>query len=295
MDAILQVLDDGFKFENASGSCSKPRNNPNTGTSRFTCFSIDHGFDPFSSMVYRYMSSSTRSNKETQLLFSPDPASLERSIRKEARYTSIDNTTCSSLDFYQPPWTQILVPSTDNRSPLSTDTHSPLSTEDTHLPSTDIVHPTSIDTTEDHLRNAAGQRIDAQGAAIPDGTRFQGSGNQGGNRNSYGNRVVKEEKLQEGDFEVESLMTFGGSHWCRPMPSHEHRSTEVIQNQSTSSPGHRSTTPTATRSCKAMRIMTHEEFAAKHPHPPIPVYVNIDRHSDHTIDRHQETVIDRQP
>ncbi|WZZ45372.1 uncharacterized protein LOC125583582 [Brassica napus] len=43
-------------------------------------------------------------------------------------------------------------------------------------------------------------------------------------------QVVKEEKLQEGDFEVESLMSFGGSHWCRPKPSHEHRSTEVIQN-----------------------------------------------------------------
>ncbi|KAF3585690.1 hypothetical protein F2Q69_00027887 [Brassica cretica] len=41
--------------------------------------------------------------------------------------------------------------------------------------------------------------------------------------------------------------------------------------------------------------MTHEEFAAKHPHPPSPVYVNIDRHSDPVIDRHQETPIDRQP
>ena len=27
-------------------------------------------------------------------------------------------------------------------------------------------------------------------------------------------QVVMEEKLQEGDFEVESLMSFGGSHWC---------------------------------------------------------------------------------
>ena len=27
-------------------------------------------------------------------------------------------------------------------------------------------------------------------------------------------QVVKEEKLQEGDFKVESLMSFGGSHWC---------------------------------------------------------------------------------
>ncbi|KAF2582059.1 hypothetical protein F2Q68_00004695 [Brassica cretica] len=109
-------------------------------------------------------------------------------------------------------------------------------------------------------------------------------------------QVVKEEKLQEGDFEVESLMSFGGSHWCRSTPSHEHRSTEVIQNRLTSCPGHRSTTPTeSTASCNAVRIMTHEEFAAKHPHPPSPVYVNIDRHSDPVIDRHQETPIDRQP
>ncbi|KAF3507090.1 hypothetical protein F2Q69_00006936 [Brassica cretica] len=41
--------------------------------------------------------------------------------------------------------------------------------------------------------------------------------------------------------------------------------------------------------------MTHEEFAAKHPHPPSPVYVNIDRHSEPTIDRHQKSVIDRKP
>ena len=79
----------------------------------------------------------------------------------------------------------------------STDTRSPPSAEDTHLPSTDILHPTSIDTSiqtsidtesrdmvatlilvrdergdlydqEGHLRNATGQRIDAQGAAIPE-------------------------------------------------------------------------------------------------------------------------------
>ncbi|KAF2615180.1 hypothetical protein F2Q70_00012931 [Brassica cretica] len=128
------------------------------------------------------MPSSTRSNKETQLLFSPDPASLERSIRKEARSSSIDNTTYSSIDFCQPPSTQTLVTWTDSRSPLST--------EDTHLPSTDIFHPTSIDTTiltsidteprdmvttlilvrddrgslhdqEGHLRNAAGLFINA--------------------------------------------------------------------------------------------------------------------------------------
>ncbi|KAF2537088.1 hypothetical protein F2Q68_00021072 [Brassica cretica] len=86
----------------------------------------------------RCMPSSTRSNKETQLLFSPVPASLERSIRKEAHSSLIDNTTCSSINFFQPPSTQTLVPSTDTRSPLST--------KDTHLLSTDIFHLTSIDT-----------------------------------------------------------------------------------------------------------------------------------------------------
>ncbi|KAF3498381.1 hypothetical protein DY000_02053580 [Brassica cretica] len=70
------------------------------------------------------MPSSTRSNKGTQLLFSPDPASLERSIRKEVRSSSIDNNICSSLDFIQSPSTQTLVLSTDTRSPPSTDTRS---------------------------------------------------------------------------------------------------------------------------------------------------------------------------
>ncbi|KAF3572613.1 hypothetical protein F2Q69_00059004 [Brassica cretica] len=84
------------------------------------------------------MPSSTISNKETQMLFSPYPASLERSIRKEAHSSSIDNNTCLSLDFRQPPSTQAVVPSTDTRSPPST--------EDTHLPSIDIFHLTSINT-----------------------------------------------------------------------------------------------------------------------------------------------------
>ncbi|KAF2532791.1 hypothetical protein F2Q70_00029375 [Brassica cretica] len=89
-------------------------------------------------------------------------------------------------------------------------------------------------------------------------------------------------------------MSFGGSHWCRLTPSHEHRSTEVTQNQSISSPGHRSTTPKESIvSCSVVRIMTNEEFIAKHPHPPSPVYVKIDRHQEPVIDRHQETVIDR--
>ncbi|KAF3603136.1 hypothetical protein F2Q69_00036114 [Brassica cretica] len=85
----------------------------------------------------RYMPSSTRSNKVTQLLFSPDLVSLERSIRKKAHSSSTDINTRVSLDSAQPPSTHTPVPSTDTRSPLSTD--------NAHLPSTDIFHPTSID------------------------------------------------------------------------------------------------------------------------------------------------------
>ncbi|KAL0661649.1 hypothetical protein Bca4012_098486 [Brassica carinata] len=43
-------------------------------------------------------------------------------------------------------------------------------------------------------------------------------------------QLVKQEKLQEGDFEVESLMSFGGSHWCRSTPDFEHRSVDFNQN-----------------------------------------------------------------
>ncbi|KAF3541191.1 hypothetical protein F2Q69_00023317 [Brassica cretica] len=91
-------------------------------------------------------------------------------------------------------------------------------------------------------------------------------------------------------------MSFGGSHWCRSTPDFEHRSMDFNQNRSTVSPEHRSTTPTElTASCNVVRIMTHEEFTARHPHPPSPVYVNIDRQTGPAIDRQRETAIDRQP
>ncbi|KAF3521935.1 hypothetical protein F2Q69_00048295 [Brassica cretica] len=90
-------------------------------------------------------------------------------------------------------------------------------------------------------------------------------------------QVVKEEKLQEGDFQVESLMIFGGSHWCRSTPDTEHQSMYTNTNRSSGTPEHRSTTPTeSTASCNAVKILTHEEFAAKDPHPPSPDKVRID-------------------
>ncbi|KAF3572996.1 hypothetical protein F2Q69_00058751 [Brassica cretica] len=91
-------------------------------------------------------------------------------------------------------------------------------------------------------------------------------------------------------------MSFGRSHWCRSTPDFEHRSTDFNKNRLIVSLEHRSTTPTeSTASCNAVRIMTHEEFAARHPHPSSPVYVNIDRQTGPAIDRQRETAIDRQP
>ncbi|KAF2589799.1 hypothetical protein F2Q70_00038545 [Brassica cretica] len=54
-------------------------------------------------------------------------------------------------------------------------------------------------------------------------------------------QVVKLEKLGEGLFQVESSMSFGGSHWCRPMSMDAHRSTDHDEDQSTDYSGHQST------------------------------------------------------
>ncbi|KAF3556513.1 hypothetical protein F2Q69_00016238 [Brassica cretica] len=184
------------------------------------------------------MPSSTRSNKETQLLLSPDPASLERSIRKEARSSSIDNNTRSSLDFVQPPSTQTLVPSTDTRSPPST--------EDTYLPLTDIVHPTPIDTPSQTSINTEPRDMVATLILVRDDNSDLHD-QDGHLRNAAG------------------------------------------------SPEHRLMTPTeSSASCNAVRILTHEEFAAKHPHPPSPDNIRIARQADTSIDRHGESTIARQ-
>ncbi|KAF2551777.1 hypothetical protein F2Q68_00035221 [Brassica cretica] len=104
------------------------------------------------------------------------------------------------------------------------------------------------------------------------------------------------EKLGEGDFKVESSMSFGGSQWCRPMSMDAHRSTDQDEDRSTDYSRNRSTSSAeSTVECNAVRIMTHEEFAEKHPHPPSPFYVKIDRPHELDIDRQKETDIDRPP
>ncbi|KAF3563586.1 hypothetical protein DY000_02015955 [Brassica cretica] len=154
------------------------------------------------------MPSSTRSNKEPQLIFSPDHASLERTIRKEARSLSTDNNNSVSLDSAQPPSTQTPVLSTDSRSPLSTNNTNLSSTDNLHPMSIDIPSRTSIDTEPQPMvaplilvRDNNGDLHDQEVHLVMQQDDFW--------------QVVKEEKLQEGNFEVESLTSFSGSHWCR--------------------------------------------------------------------------------
>ncbi|KAF3599045.1 hypothetical protein F2Q69_00035352 [Brassica cretica] len=109
-------------------------------------------------------------------------------------------------------------------------------------------------------------------------------------------QVVMHEKLGEGDFEVESSLSFGGSQWCRPMSMDAHRSTDQDEDRSLDYSRHRSTlSAESTAECSAVRIMTHEEFTEKHPHPPSPFYIKIDVPHEPAIDRQRETDIDRPP
>ncbi|KAF2599445.1 hypothetical protein F2Q68_00009906 [Brassica cretica] len=281
------------------------------------------------SCVSRCMPSSTRSNKDKHLLFSVDPAHLERTIRKDQRSTSLDTAAFTSTDSR----TQ---PSTDIRPSSLTDLHRSTSIDTT--PRTSIDHQSrnmvaivilrqedngNLYDQDGHLRNATGQKLDAQGNVIHDtdatgaaqpveeaarpraladynqdpahlertirkdqrstsldaaaftstDSRTQQSTDtrpssstdlhrstsidttprtsidhqsrnmvaivilrQDENGNLYDQdghlrnatdddfwQVVKHEKLGEGDFEVESSMSFGGSHWCRPMSMDTHR------------------------------------------------------------------------
>ncbi|KAF2549358.1 hypothetical protein F2Q70_00021944 [Brassica cretica] len=90
-------------------------------------------------------------------------------------------------------------------------------------------------------------------------------------------------------------MSFGRSHWCRSTPDLEHRSTSPSPNRSTGSPEHRPMTPTeSSASWNVVRILTHEEFTAKHPHPPSPDNVRIAQRADTSINQHGESTIARQ-
>ncbi|KAF2587925.1 hypothetical protein F2Q70_00038600 [Brassica cretica] len=93
-------------------------------------------------------------------------------------------------------------------------------------------------------------------------------------------------------------MSFESSHWCRSTPRDEQRPMESSEHQPTHPVKHRSTpSMESVASCETMRIMTHKEFAARHPHPPQPYRVtteDIDRQQQSATDRHQTLGNDQQ-
>ncbi|KAG5397465.1 hypothetical protein IGI04_019279 [Brassica rapa subsp. trilocularis] len=88
-------------------------------------------------------------------------------------------------------------------------------------------------------------------------------------------------------------MSLDGSQWCRPMSMNSHRSTDHDEDRWTDYSSHRTTSFAKLSECKAVRILTHEEFAAKHSHPPSTFYDKIDQSVEPTIDRQSESNVDR--
>ncbi|KAG5375319.1 hypothetical protein IGI04_039915 [Brassica rapa subsp. trilocularis] len=185
--------------------------------------------------IYRCMPSGTRSNKEKDLLFSNDPAHLERTIRRGQRSTSLDATISSSIDTHNQP---------------STDTRLSSSIDPNRSTTIDTTPRTSIDTVSSKMVN-----------------------------------IIILTQDENGNLS----MSLGGSQWCRPMSMNSHRSTDHDEDRWTDYSSHRSTSSANSTECNAVQILTHEEFAAKHPHPPSPFYDKIDRSVEPTIDRQSES------
>ena len=104
--------------------------------------------------------------------------------------------------------------------------------------------------------------------------------------------MLEQEKLEEDVLLVERSMSIDSSYWCRLTPTIEHRPTPTTEHRSTSTSEHRS------GSDKTVRIQSHLDFAARHPHPPNLARVkrdNIDRQQYNGIDREQQKCSDQQP
>ncbi|WZY99157.1 hypothetical protein YC2023_071486 [Brassica napus] len=99
------------------------------------------------------MPSGTRSKKEKDLLFSDDPAHLERTIRRGQRSTSLDATTSSSIDTHNQPSTDTRPSSIDTHNQPLTDTRPSSSIDPNRSTTIDITPRTSIDTVSSKMVN----------------------------------------------------------------------------------------------------------------------------------------------
>ncbi|KAF3533516.1 hypothetical protein DY000_02040174 [Brassica cretica] len=145
------------------------------------------------------------SNKENKLSFS-DPARLECTIRKEKQAASI-NTTSSSL-----------IDTICERGEIITTQAS----IDTNPQASNMAVSFTKDVEVVDVDNDKGDKANVNYIS---GIGFQSQrfGNQSGNRKFIGTvqKIVKHEKLQEWEFQVELLS------WCCSTPTPEHRSTSL--------------------------------------------------------------------
>ncbi|KAG5410747.1 hypothetical protein IGI04_007066 [Brassica rapa subsp. trilocularis] len=280
--------------------------------------------------IYRCMPSGNRSNKEKDLLFSDDPAHLERTIRRGQRSTSLDATTSSSIDTHNlydqaghlryATGQKIDAQGTQNLPELlqpkpTTQTQESMIEEmldrvllgQQHITvdfngKIDSAYNnlnTKIETLGTQVRKLktrviqTGETIKRQEAFAREAGADKGKHHVNAIIDDDFWQVVRNEKLEEGDFKIESSMSLGGSQWCRPMSMNSHQSTYHDEDRWTDYSSHRSTASAKSTDCNAVRILTHEEFAAKHPHPPSPFYDRIDRSVEPTIDRQSESDVDR--
>ncbi|KAG5388643.1 hypothetical protein IGI04_030184 [Brassica rapa subsp. trilocularis] len=79
-------------------------------------------------------------------------------------------------------------------------------------------------------------------------------------------QVVRNKKLEEGDFEIQSSMSLGGSQWCRPMSMNSHRSTDHDEDRWTDYSSHRSKS-----SVKSTEYNASESDVDRHNTPPIDI------------------------
>ncbi|KAF2562658.1 hypothetical protein F2Q70_00017053 [Brassica cretica] len=122
---------------------------------------------------------------------------------------------------------------------------------------------------EGHLRNAACQRIDAQGAAIPDG-----EGRETARRRFRSRKSDEFQQITLVSIDAKPRTSIDRSH-----PT----SIDVLSKISIDN------TYGINRILQSCYDHDSRGVRSKTPTSASPVYVNIDRHSDPTIDRHQET------
>lgn len=111
-------------------------------------------------------------------------------------------------------------------------------------------------------------------------------------------QVVKQEKLQEGDFEGESLISFSSLHWCRSTPREEHRPTSAYEHQPTHHVMHWSTPfIESVGSCETLRIMIMKSSQFDtliHPNCTVwPRKISISNTNQSLIDSNSQVIIDK--